>query len=106
MKINQMKIKFGERISLVALNFSAEISVDFSSVGKFRKLAKNGRRTKRVIPIARKVLAKSFSKYSKNIGARSFDMSKAPNPNPITTIPVTKPCLSGNHLETVATGVT
>ena len=32
--------KIGERISLVALNFSAEISVDFSSVGKFRKLAK------------------------------------------------------------------
>ncbi len=41
-----MKIKLGERISLVALNFSAEISVDFSSVGKLEKLAKNGRRPK------------------------------------------------------------
>ena len=40
------------------------------------------------------------------MGAITFDIIKAPSPNPITTIPVIKPFLSGNHLETVATGVT
>ena len=33
-------------------------------------------------------------------------MSSAPKSNPITTMPVTRPFLSGNHFAAVATGVT
>ena len=52
MKINQMKIKLEENF-FGSTQFSAEISVDFSSVGKFKKLAKTEEETKRVIPIAK-----------------------------------------------------
>ena len=33
-------------------------------------------------------------------------MIKAPSPNPVTTSPVARPCLSGNQLDTATTGVT
>lgn len=39
-------------------------------------------------------------------GAMTLDISRAPNPNPMTTMPVANPLRSGNHRATVATGVT
>ena len=33
-------------------------------------------------------------------------MNRAPSPNPMMTMPVARPFLSGNHFATVATGVT
>ena len=39
-------------------------------------------------------------------GARPLLRRKAPTPKPMTTIPVASPLRSGNHLATVATGVT
>ena len=41
-----------------------------------------------------------------SVGASTLLISSAPKPKPMTTMPVTKPFLSGNHLATVATGVT
>ena len=42
----------------------------------------------------------------RNSGASTLLMNRAPSPKPITTMPVASPRLSGNHFETVATGVT
>ena len=39
-------------------------------------------------------------------GAISLLIKAAPKPKPMMTMPVTRPFLSGNHLATVATGVT
>src|SRR5215471_16973440 len=39
-------------------------------------------------------------------GASTLLITKAPTPNPMTTTPVTRPRLSGNHFATVETGVT
>ena len=40
------------------------------------------------------------------IGASTTLRTKAPSPNPMATMPVTRPFLSGNHLVTVLIGVT
>ena len=43
---------------------------------------------------------------SHSAGATSLLISSAPKPKPMMTRPVARPFLSGNHLATVATGVT
>jgi len=48
-----------------------------------------------------------FPAYNRRkMGAMILLIKRAPKPNPIITIPVARPFFSGNHLETVATGVT
>jgi len=48
-----------------------------------------------------------FPSYNRRkTGAMTLLIKSAPKPNPIITMPVASPFFSGNHLETVATGVT
>src|SRR3989339_582423 len=48
----------------------------------------------------------SFLNAARSRGAKNLLISRAPRPKPMTTMPVIKPFLSGNHLAAVATGVT
>ena len=56
-------------------------------------------------PIYMKTLTKLFWVMFIRKGAMTLDITKAPSPKPMTTIPVMNPFLSGNHLAAVATGV-
>jgi len=53
-----------------------------------------------------KTFTRSPFVQDRRLGARILLIASAPKPKPITTMPVARPFLSGNHLATVATGVT
>src|SRR5699024_7484568 len=75
---------------VVYLTFSSVFLVVFG----FKNQAKLGSKIKSRTPIYKKVLLKSEWLMDIKNGARILDMTKAPKPKPITTIPVAKPwCL-------------
>jgi len=69
--------------------------------------AAEARPSTRKTPLRKRKVPARFRPVSpRKRGARILLMKRAPSPKPMTTIPVASPFLSGNHLETVATGVT
>ena len=64
------------------------------------------RRQANVMPSQRNTSDRSSPVRSTSNGASPLLSRKAPTPKPMTTTPVTSPLWSGNHLATVATGVT
>ena len=59
-----------------------------------------------MMPSQMKTSGKAPAVRTMRKGARPLLSRKAPTPKPMTTIPVASPLRSGNHLATVATGVT
>ena len=60
--IIQINMKFLENISGKAFTFSSVTSAVFSCTGIDKKFANNGKKTNIIIPIAKNVLGKLFSK--------------------------------------------
>ena len=82
-------------------------AVDASGAGgSLRNRLQGTRMQAKMMPSQMKTCSSSCPVRTTSSGASTLLSSRAPTPKPITTIPVTSPLRSGNHLATVATGVT
>ena len=109
-KTSHIIANFDERMALLAVIAGSPFlfSTSFLSVadGCTINMAAKNPKTRITAPIIRNDETRLPSVKFRTVGAIIFDITSAPKPNPITTIPVTKPCLSGNHFDADTTGVT
>ena len=93
MMINDFeRINFDAEDPTETVNCLVSVSASFRSIGgNCINDALMGNTTISVRPIYRKVILKLLLLNCKKKGANNLDITNAPNPKPITTIPVAKP---------------